>query len=295
MCSRIHRRLGVPSVGPAPVGESVEPASHRIGEGVGDLGPGTRHGVVPHRPQRVGLIVDGGAELPVRIGRPIDTVPRRTEFVAVQPAGEPQLLDEGHVLEQAGERQCRRGDGRGEPGGIETGALPRQRGALVVEETDQARHLVGGEWRQRTIVLVEVGHPRRPVSHATNCTTAADRQSPLSARSTDTSRWSELASACGVALVVPRRARITPGGAHGTTPTNVSSMPDTERLDCELRVRFDVCDLRRQLLRASPGTPRRVRSREPPVVSVGPRWRPSDRDDGNRVRAPPRGLAAAAV
>ena len=78
----------------------------------------------------------------------------------------------------------------------------------VVEEADQLATLVGGERRQRTIVLVEVGRPRQPLVMPTNCT-AVCRPADAQPRSTQTSRWSELASGCrrdeAGQLVVPRR------------------------------------------------------------------------------------------
>ena len=86
--------------------------------------------------------------------------PRRStaaaSLVAVQRAGEPAVLDQGQVLEQAAEGHRRDADRRPHPGGVQSRALPGQRGALEVQEAEQGGGLVAVDRRFGAALLVEL-------------------------------------------------------------------------------------------------------------------------------------------
>ena len=158
-----------PAVGQRPPGRLVQPTGR---DGVGDRGPRAGDGVAPVPEELVGRVVRRGAPLPIRVGLPVDGVPRRPELVAGHPPREVLVLDDGEVLQQAAERHRRAADRRVEAGGVDAGALPGEDRPLALERAEQGGRLVAGDGR---IGAVGVAHQRRGCSSGPGSATVSDR------------------------------------------------------------------------------------------------------------------------
>ena len=142
--SMIQRRLGARPSGQVRTARRSRPPLARAYDGV-----------LPQGSQLVGAVLGGGAPLPVRVGLPVDGVPRRRVVMAEQRAGEPPVLDQGQVLHHPAERHRGSGGPGAEAFRTEAAALPGERRAVIVEVGDEHRRLVGRRRRLWSAVCVQ--------------------------------------------------------------------------------------------------------------------------------------------
>ena len=155
MWTTIHRRLVArPSRRRRSEGRSRPPSASASSSDASERA----HGVLPERPQILGTVVGGRVPVPVGIGVPVDRVPRRPGFAAVEDVGEPVLLDERQVLQHPAERHRRGADGAVQRVGVQPVGLPGERRPVEVQEPPQDRQFVAVDRRFGPALLVDIGH-----------------------------------------------------------------------------------------------------------------------------------------
>jgi hypothetical protein len=124
------------------------------GQRLGDARPGPLDGAAPERVELLRRVVCRGTPLPVRVGVPVDPVPRRARVAPGQPVGEPEVLDKRQVLHQAAERHRGRAEAGSQADRVEAAGLPREDPAGAVEDTEQQAGLVAddGQFRERHLI-----------------------------------------------------------------------------------------------------------------------------------------------